>query len=485
MFKRIVPLISLISLVLIPGSNAVVNGKSVVGADYVVTLYLTENGSGFCTGIYFSPKVVITAAHCVVKEDGRAGDWRTSMDTFYVSYTGVNWSSETERKRKSKVLKIWVDPSYYNRYVPDKGEYQTQKNDIAFLYLDNPLEGKHLTRAATKAETEEFKTGRVSGVHIGYGCIGDEKGEVVGNDGKPYRVDGVTGNFGSDPSGLNSKDVYLGIDYPSGTSLCPGDSGSGLFFERNGEAIFLATIYAGGGWQNAAKKDTSSRGVGASTAFWSFKEIYESELSNFLREESLLKEKIEMEKNQLADQRNQALASGTFYKETTGCHARNVNAELQILEDGIWRRLVAAKGWDESCDLRSNPVQPWAIADVPKGSMLRWRIWATGSWEALTVPFKETSSDFRARLEAEASATAEANAAAEAEIEAGKAAEAAEKQRLEEEARADAEAETTALLEKATMDWISKRVLLNCYKGKRKITVIGENPRCPFGYKKK
>jgi hypothetical protein len=455
------------SLVNSSSVSAVVNGKPVVGTDYAVTIFLSEKGNGFCTGIYFSPRVVITAAHCVVIEEGKAGEWRTSIENLYVSHTGIDWSDPSSISKRSKVLKIWVDPNYFNRYKPELSEVQTQKNDIAFLFLDEPLAGKHLDRSASQDETNEFRLGKIPATHIGYGCIGSIDGNVIANDGKPYRLDGVTGTTRTDPSKLNSNDVYLGLDYPFGTSLCPGDSGSGLYFEREGKAIFLATIFAGGGWQSAAQKDVTKRGEAGAIAFWTFKETYEIELRKFLDEERELRESITLKKQQVQQVRKLAEENGSFYREQTGCHARGVNAELQILENGIWRSLVAAQGWDETCDLKTSPVQPWAIADVPPGSLLRWRIWSPGSWDVSTEPFQETTSRFR-ELKAEAKAAAELKAKQEAEAKA--AAELKAKQEAEAKAKADA---------------AKKKSTITCIKGKTVKKVNAVNPKCPSGYKKK
>lgn len=86
--------------------------------------------------------------------------------------------------------------------------------------------------------------------------------------------------------------------------------------------------------------------------------------------------------------RASAIANNTFYLDRGNCHSRGINAELQALEGGSWKRLVGAMGWDEAsnCDA-AHPVQPWAAIDVPTGTTLRWRFWLTGIFDLNSATF--------------------------------------------------------------------------------------------------
>jgi hypothetical protein len=90
----------------------------------------------------------------------------------------------------------------------------------------------------------------------------------------------------------------------------------------------------------------------------------------------------------LAGIRAAAIANNTFYLDRDYCHNRGVNAELQINEAGIWKRLVGATGWEESSSCPAEkPVKPWVAIDVPAGTTLRWRFWLSGVFDMNTATF--------------------------------------------------------------------------------------------------
>jgi len=92
----------------------------------------------------------------------------------------------------------------------------------------------------------------------------------------------------------------------------------------------------------------------------------------------------------------------------------------------------------------------------------------------------ETEAEAKAKAEAEAKA--EAKAKAEAEADAKALAEAQASARL---AQAKAEAEAKAKAEAEAKAKASSQKSITCVKGKSSLKVIGKNPKCPKGYKKK
>ena len=86
--------------------------------------------------------------------------------------------------------------------------------------------------------------------------------------------------------------------------------------------------------------------------------------------------------------RTAALANNTFYIDRGNCHSRGINAELQALDAGNWKRLAGAMGWEDSTNCPvAQPVQPWVAIDIPVGTTLRWRFWLPGIFDMNSATF--------------------------------------------------------------------------------------------------
>ena len=224
--------------------------------------------------------------------------------------------------------------------------------------------------------------------------------------------------------------------------------------QKGNEVLYIGTIYAGGGWLDVSGNLNATGGEASVTVFWPFQGKLELELYKFLENEKAesekkaiaLKEKQEAEKALLRD-REVAIIENTFYRENSGCHAIGINAELQILKNGIWQSLVQAKGWDiaENCP-STNPVRPWTIAEVEQNSKIRWHLWAVGQFDVFGSEFQsqlsaKAAAELQAKQEAEAKIAAALKATQEADAKA-----AADKAAAELKAKQEADAKAAAEL---------------------------------------
>jgi len=118
-------------------ANAIVNGSPAVGSSYVVAM-LTGDGEpqAGCTGAYLRPRVVVTAAHCVIKAEGRAPELNRPIDQFYVSQPGIDLKSPAAKQNKVRVLKVWTETDYFNRWQPEKKLMETNPYSCSYKRRD-------------------------------------------------------------------------------------------------------------------------------------------------------------------------------------------------------------------------------------------------------------------------------------------------------------------------------------------------------------
>jgi secreted trypsin-like serine protease len=313
-------------------ANSIINGTPAVGSDYVVTmLFGDEKPSSHCTGAYLRPRIVVTAAHCVIRQGARAPELTRPIQDWYVSQPGIDWLSSDTKSTKVKVLKIWTDPDYFNRWEPDKGLRETQVNDVAFLFLESELKGPTVSRAANREEIESFRRGQGRAFHLGYGCIGESSEKRKPNDGRPYLASEIIGtNWGSSSTPI--WDRFLFAQYSEKAEVCSGDSGSPLLMKKGSEVLYLGTIFAGG---NGAAGER----LAATTVLWPFVPALDEAYKQFL---------IEDEKNRelIAKQDAEAKAAADL-KAKQEAEAKAA-AELKAMQDAEAKAAAELKAKQEA-----------------------------------------------------------------------------------------------------------------------------------------
>jgi secreted trypsin-like serine protease len=322
-------------------ANSIINGTPSVGSDFVVTmLFGDEKPSSHCTGAYLRPRVVVTAAHCVIAQGARAPQLTRPIEDWYVSQPGIDWLSSDTKSFRVKVLKIWTDPDYFNRWEPDKGLRETQVNDIAFLFLESELKGPTLSRAANRDEIESFRSGQGRAFHLGYGCIGESWENRKPNDGKPYLSEEIIGtNVGSLTTPI--WDRFLLAQYAVGKGeTCSGDSGSPLLMKKGSEVLYLGSIFAGGNGPNGIK-------YAATTVLWPFVPALDEAYKQFLIEDAKnreLKAKQEAEAKAAAELKAKQEAEAKAAAELKAKQEAEAAAEVKAAAAKKKKTITCVKG---------------------------------------------------------------------------------------------------------------------------------------------
>jgi len=322
-----------LSAVFSPSANSVYKGEAVVGEVKVLTLGAFEGSrSQWCSMSMLTERIIVTAGHCLAADATSGGKLRFDVEQLWVTQPGADMASD-DLSTRVKVSKIVLIPGYENYWEPAKGDRRTQRDDIAFMFLDAPLKVGYTIPIANAVEVSQLKNSGALITHFGYGL--QEQNKV---DQKPYKLSLRV---------LPNSDQYLDANktiftQEDGRALCPGDSGGPWYADFNGV--------------------TKTREQAAAAK---------------VKAEQDLKWSIETAKK-----------DGTYIQDSSGCHSRGVQATLQLQSANGWLNLKPADGWAEALGCSpTHPVQPWNIIETQSPLELRWRIWVPGSWEAFTKPF--------------------------------------------------------------------------------------------------
>ena len=434
-----------LGMVFSPSASSVYKGESALGDEKVLTLASSKGSRNqFCSMSMLTERIVVTAGHCMAAEASAGGKMRFDTEQIWVTQPGADMASD-DLATRVKVSKVVLIPGYENYWEPAKNDRRTQRDDIAFIFLDSPLKVGYTIPIATAAEISKLKNSGALITHFGYGL--QEQNKV---DQKPYKLSlRVLPN--ADPYLDAGKTIFTQED---GRALCPGDSGGPWYADFNGVTKIVAVTVAAGG----CRGNLDPRGWTLGTLIHPYLDFMKAEWEKFLLEESSLKAareqaaaarmKAEEDLKRVIDTAKKA---GTYIQDKSGCHARGVQAVLQIQSATGWVDFKPIEGWvDNPGCSATHPVQPWNIIESQSAIELRWRIWNPGSWEAFTKPFF-----FYPVSKAAPTPTPVATPT----------------QTVSAETK-------TVVTPKPT-----PKSTITCVKGKIKKKVVGTKPKCPTGYK--
>jgi secreted trypsin-like serine protease len=214
----------ILTLGLVPSNNAqaIYNGTSALGSPYVV---LVSTPGALCSGTLIEPQILVTAAHCLVKN----GEVISASD-IGVYEPGVDRSQSSIAARG---YEIFYMSDYYNDTLA------VEPNDIAFVVLATAIKSSIRLKLANYETVEFLINQRVSLISYGYG-----RTSVDSRTSTPQKL--VARPIGQRNSSVfdGYERAYMNYAADENGSMCPGDSGGPTIAEYKGEA-YLVSIHSG------------------------------------------------------------------------------------------------------------------------------------------------------------------------------------------------------------------------------------------------
>jgi secreted trypsin-like serine protease len=252
-----IAIITLATLLFTPvPAHAIKDGVSAKDHPRIVALYFKGQSDWntplqTCTGFLYSPRIVLTAAHCVHNGLKRPNKVPLKPSMMWIGAPGALTGTTAKRFNVEKIFS-------QKGFELNNNRVYSYKNDFAVMVLESPLSPVKEAKLATK---EEIETYIAEGRMVTTGGYGGTSATDL-NQGDPSRkAYPMKASFKLIPfdTGMQSvqermrmwnrnyyqSDAVSFMRYEEGTAHpCNGDSGSGYFMESNGVFTYLGITWS-------------------------------------------------------------------------------------------------------------------------------------------------------------------------------------------------------------------------------------------------
>ena len=208
-------------------ANAVVGGADATGSGFVVAVRVDLPGDlqTACTGGLWKPKIVVTAAHCVVAE-GSSTVATASDVSIYAQ--GIN---VTGARPVARAIAVILTGGYSNSSTG-----YVEANDLAFLVLDKEIGTPLVARLASESESASATLLGKKLNLFGYGQTAKESD-----------VSMIPLSLSQTPFQFLGGKTYLYGKSASGSGACFGDSGGPVILQTETENLLVGPVAGGSG----------------------------------------------------------------------------------------------------------------------------------------------------------------------------------------------------------------------------------------------
>jgi secreted trypsin-like serine protease len=208
-------------------ANAVVGGSDATGSGFVVAVRvdLPGNLQTACTGGLWKPKIVVTAAHCVVAEGTSTV---ANASEVHVYAQGVNVSGANPVASATAIILTGGYSNSSTGFV--------EANDLAFLILDKEIGTPLISRLASESEAAAATVLGKKLNFFGYGQTAKES-----------EVSMIPLTLSQTPFRFLGGKSYLYGKSASGSGACFGDSGGPVILQTETENLLVGPVAGGSG----------------------------------------------------------------------------------------------------------------------------------------------------------------------------------------------------------------------------------------------